>query len=127
MSAFGNNPVTSRSKEDSQASSQSRDAASLNPSSPRTAQARGHPEEKGVPLTFKGGITIVEHREARSPRVPIAMGKGKGKAVMVPDLVSPVVDTPSPPSLEALMSDSILLEQPLKDLEEEVVTTLGSV
>ena len=54
--------------------------------------------------------------------------KGKGKATAVLEPSPPVEEVVSPLSLEALMEDSTLFEEPrLKDPEEEVITRLASV
>ena len=55
-------------------------------------------------------------------------GKGKGKAHVTHEPPPLVMETPSSPSLEALLADSTLFEEPsLKDLEEEVMAKTTAV
>ena len=56
------------------------------------------------------------------------MLKMKGKAVVFSELRSSVGKPASPPSLEALMVDQSLFEEPLlNDSNEEAISSLGSV
>ena len=56
------------------------------------------------------------------------VSKGKGKATTSPELPPPVEEAVSPPSLEALMADLTMFEEPLlKDPEEEVISGVVSV
>ena len=53
---------------------------------------------------------------------------GKGKAIVSPELPSPVEEAESVPSLEAFMTDLTLFEESLlKYLEEEVICGLVSM
>ena len=61
------------------------------------------------------------------PRTPVVSGKGKGKAALGATLALPEVDTPSPPCMEALMTDPTLFKEPLLKDPEEVTTAMGSV
>ena len=71
----------------------------------------------------------MEGHESRLCRAVPTTGKGKKKAatvVLEPSLQAK--EAASPPSLEALMADSILFEEPLlKDPEEVVITGLAFV
>ena len=54
--------------------------------------------------------------------------KGKGKEVASSGAPSPMEKSTSPPSLEALMLDTLLFEESLlKDPNEEVISALGVV
>ena len=58
----------------------------------------------------------------------LSTSKGKGKAVASFELLLTVEIVVSPPSLEALMMDSSLFEEPLlKDPDEEVIFSLSSI
>ena len=71
---------------------------------------------------------IVEDCKACPPRAVPTMGKGKGKAIVVPKPFMSMEEALSPLSLEALIADSTLFEEPLlKDPEEEVIVGLASL
>ena len=71
---------------------------------------------------------IKEGHEIRLPRALVMSGKGKGKANLGPTPSLPEVDTQSPSSIEALMTDPTLFEELLlMDCKEEVTITLGSM
>ena len=61
------------------------------------------------------------------PRTLAVSGKGKGKAALGTTLALFEVDTPSPPCMQALMTDPTLFEEPLLKDPEEVMTAMGSV
>ena len=64
---------------------------------------------------------------ARPPRTLPMSDKGKGKSTAGFAFSLPEVVPPSAPSMEALMTDQHLFEEPLlKDLKEEVVSDLAS-
>ena len=91
---------------------------------PRPREAARAPtapvEERRPPSQPQEGIRIVEGGKLRPSRGVASGAKGKGKVVASLG-VPPLMERPtSPPSLEALMSDLLLFEEPLlKDLDEE--------
>ena len=63
----------------------------------------------------------MEGREERPPRAVPTTNKGKGKAAALPELPPLVEKVASPPSLEALITDSSLSKEPFfKDPNKEL-------
>ena len=72
-------------------------------------------------------ITIKEGHVAQPPHTQTVSGKGKGKATPRSTPTLPKVDPPSPPSMEALMADSHLFEEPLlQNPDKEMVSDLAA-
>ena len=73
----------------------------------------------------------MEGHDSRAPSPPrgvLVDVKGKGKVMASSGAPSPMENPMSPPSLEALMSDSSLFEEPVfKEPDEEVIFALGAV
>ena len=86
------------------------------------------PEDRPPPSRPWGGIRISEGCETRLAQGDATTSKGKGKVMMSSGNTLSREKTDVPPSLEALMSNLSLFDEPLlKDLDEEVLTLLSEV